>query len=310
MIDSDNLSSGGQKSFKSIEDLKTKFQLEYKTERLISIPVVKLQDYRSVPVHLTEDDIRANIELEAEEIVRERIPKVEAKKREILSALGKLQFNPSSYWNIADVARKLNNSLFEDIFTGEKDCACKHCQSKVCNLKEAKKCNINKGGNTPQKKAKQALQTKWEEVLMETQENQPDENFVLVKDFAVGELKRGIHIRMQDEIQGILANMVGRNTENNLTATLERLVGTRPGLLLNGFNVRENLKLFFDAFNIKLKASRLSGLGADASRRERSVPARGRFHLGRGGQSVNSMKLYNFSSWEPGKKHQSTCRVS
>ena len=53
-----------------------------------------------------------------------------------------------------------------------------------------------------------------------------------------------------------------------------------------------------------------SGLGADTSRRERSVPARGRFHLGRGGQSVNSMKLYNFSSWEPGKKHQSTCRVS
>ena len=76
MIDSDKFSSGGQKGFKSIEDLKTKFQEEYKTERLISIPVVKLQDYRSVPVHLTEDDIRANIELEAEEIVRERIPKV------------------------------------------------------------------------------------------------------------------------------------------------------------------------------------------------------------------------------------------
>ena len=43
--------------------------------------MVKLQDYRSVPVHLTEDDIRANIELEAEENVRERIPKVEAKKQ-------------------------------------------------------------------------------------------------------------------------------------------------------------------------------------------------------------------------------------
>ena len=124
MIDSDNLSSGGQKSFKSIEDLKTKFQEEYKTERLISIPVVKLQDYRSVPVHLTEDDIRANIELEAEEIDQERIPKVEAKKQEILSALSKLQFNPSSHWNIVDVARELNNLLFEDIFTGEKDCTC------------------------------------------------------------------------------------------------------------------------------------------------------------------------------------------
>ena len=61
---------------------------------------------------------------------------------------------------------------------------------------------------------------------------------------------------------------------------------------------------------IKKSLSWPSGLGADTSRRERSVPARGRFHLGRGGQSVNSMKLYNFSSWEPGKKHQSTCRVS
>ena len=88
---------------------------------------------------------------------------------------------------------------------------------------------------------------------MEMQENQHDENFIRINDFAVGELKKGIHTRMQDEIQGILANMVGRNTENNLTATLERLVGTRPGLLLNGFNVRENLKLFFDVFNVKLK---------------------------------------------------------
>ena len=69
----DNLSSGGQKSFKSIEDFKTKFQLEYKTERLISIPVVKLQDYRSVPVHLTEDDIRANIKMEEGEILEERL---------------------------------------------------------------------------------------------------------------------------------------------------------------------------------------------------------------------------------------------
>ena len=117
--------------------------------------MVKLQNYKAVPVFLTEDDIRANIKLEEEEIVRERIPKVEAKKQEILSALSKLPPNPSSHWNIVDVARKLNNSLFEDIFTGEKDCACQNCQSKVCNLKEAKKCNINRGGNTPQKKAKQ-----------------------------------------------------------------------------------------------------------------------------------------------------------
>ena len=67
------------------------------------------------------------------------------------------------------------------------------------------------------------------------------------------ELKKGIHAPMQKEIQGILANMVGRNTENNLTGILESLFEKRPGLLLNGFNVREGLALFFDAFNITLK---------------------------------------------------------
>ena len=105
--------------------MKTKFQQEYPTDQLISIPVVKLQDYRSVPVHLTEDDIRANIKLEADEIVKERIPKIEAKKQEILSALSRMQFNPLSHRNIVDVARKLNDLLFKDIFLGAKDCACK-----------------------------------------------------------------------------------------------------------------------------------------------------------------------------------------
>ena len=102
-------------------------------------------------------------------------------------------------------------------------------------------------------KAKQGFKTKWEEVLTKLQANQPDENFNTIEAFVIEELKKGIHTQMQKEVQGILANMIGRNTENNLTETLELLLKKRQGLLLNGFNVRENLKLFFDAFNIKLK---------------------------------------------------------
>ena len=45
-------------------------------------------------------------------------------------------------------------------------------------------------------------------------------------------------------------------------------------------------------------------------KRERALRPGTRIHLGRGGQSANSVKLYKISSWEPGKKHQSTCRAS
>ena len=153
---------GGLKSHLSIEDLKAKFKQEYPTDQLINIPVVKLQDYRSVPVHLTEDDIRTNIKQEEEEILQERIPNIRAKKQEILSVLSKLKSNPPSQRMIEEVTRNLNNLLFEDIFTGEEDCTCKGCQSKSCSQTEAKKCNVNKGVKfTPMKKAKQALKTKW-----------------------------------------------------------------------------------------------------------------------------------------------------
>ena len=60
---------------------------EYPTDQLVSIPVVKLQDYRSVPVHLTEDDVRANIEQEEEEIVEERITFIRSKKQDVLDIL-------------------------------------------------------------------------------------------------------------------------------------------------------------------------------------------------------------------------------
>ena len=45
-------------------------------------------------------------------------------------------------------------------------------------------------------------------------------------------------------------------------------------------------------------------------KRERALRPGLRIHLGRGGQSANSVKLYKISSWEPGKKHHSTCRAS
>ena len=152
--------SGGLRSFKSINNLKTKFMEEDPTDQLVSIPVAKLQNYKSVPVFLTEDDIRANIKLEEEEILQERIPNIRAKKQNILSVLTQLKSNPPSQRMIDDVARNLNNLLFEDIFTGDKDCTCKSCQSKSCTQKEAKKCNVNKGVKTTQAKAKQGFKTK------------------------------------------------------------------------------------------------------------------------------------------------------
>ena len=76
---------------------------------MISIPVVKLQRYESVPVCLTEDDVRANIEMEEEEILEEKIPKVRSKKSEVLSILSKLKFNPMSYSNITEVSGELND---------------------------------------------------------------------------------------------------------------------------------------------------------------------------------------------------------
>ena len=88
----------------------------------------------------------------------------------------------------------------------------------------------------------------------------------------VEELKKGIHTQMQNEIQGILANMIGRNTENNLTETLELLFQNRKGLLLNGFNVKESLRLFFDAFNIKLKEYGNKGASGKSAKERKEIP--------------------------------------
>ena len=135
---------GGLKSHLSIEDLKAKFKQEYPTDQLISIPVVKLQDYRSVPVHLTEDDVRANIKMEEEEILQERTPLIRAKKQEILNILNFWQNNFQSQRATHKAAEDLNDLLFEFIFTGDKDCTCPSCQTKSCTHTNSKRCNINK----------------------------------------------------------------------------------------------------------------------------------------------------------------------
>ena len=193
-----------------------------------------------MPVFLTEDDIRANIKMEEEEILEERLPKIRAKKPDVLSFLCKLKFNPMSYSNITEVTGNLNHLLFEDIYTGDCNDATKTCSS-------------NSSVKTSKDKAKREFMTKWEGILTELEENEPEKNFDVIEEFMIEELKRGIHVPMQKEIQGILANVVGRNAENNLTRILESLFEKKPGLLLNGFNVRESLTPFFDAFNIKLK---------------------------------------------------------
>ena len=245
---------GGQKLVKSIEDLKLKFKQEYPEDKLISIPVVKLQNYSSVPVHLTEDDIRANIKVEEEEVLLERIPLIEAKKRDVLDIIKIWSPSHQSQLATEKAAKDLHNLLFELIFVGDKDCACQRCQTQSCALPSSRKCKINKGELTQSGKASRALQYKWEEVLGQMLPHpQPDQNLELIEKIAGEELRKAIHAKMENEIQGILANMIGRNTENNLIDKLELLLHERRGLLLNGFNVRKNLKLFFDAFNVKLK---------------------------------------------------------
>ena len=175
------------KSYNSIEDLKVKFKQEYPDDQLISIPVVKLQNYRSVPVHLTEDDIRENIKQEEEEIVQERIAFIRSKKQDVLDILKHFD----SHKRIETTAKALNDLLFETIFTGEKDCACQSCQAKSCTHTSSKKCKVNKGQKT-EERAKQGLKYKWEEAVRSMQSSQLDQNFDKIEEFTIKELKIGI----------------------------------------------------------------------------------------------------------------------
>ena len=86
-----------------------------------------------------------------------------------------------------------------------------------------------------------------------------------------------------------------------------------------GFEIKININIL----SINIKNQLVFTVGTDiinmiqstkrawsGRKRERALRPGSRIHLGRGGQSANSVKLYKISSWEPGKKHQSTCRAS
>ena len=55
--------------------------MKYTTDQAVSIPVVMMQNYKSVPDHLTEDDILSNIKQVEEDILEERIPNTRSKKQ-------------------------------------------------------------------------------------------------------------------------------------------------------------------------------------------------------------------------------------
>ena len=130
---------GGRTTQVSILDLRTKFKQEYPTDQLISIPVAKLQDYRSVPVHLTEDDVRANIKMELEETLQERTLLINAERQEIIRILNFWQNNVQSPRATTKSAKYLSDLLFGFVFTGEDDCTCHSCQTQSCSHTNAKR---------------------------------------------------------------------------------------------------------------------------------------------------------------------------
>ena len=229
----------------------TKYVQEFPTDKLVSIPVVKAQDYKSVPFHLTEEDIRANIDIEEEEILEQRTQLLYRKKQDILAILANWSFNFQSQLEMGQISKKLNDLLFEEIIAMY-ECTCQQCEQKVCSHKNARNCSVNKGDKTRIMRAKTGFQHKWKEVVPNLQQNMPDQNFEIINKFVIDGVKEGLYIKMQKEIQGILSNMKGRNSENNLAGVFEVLLRNRRGILFNGFKMRENLKLFFDEFNIKL----------------------------------------------------------
>ena len=197
------------------------------------------------------EDIKANIEMEEKEILEQRNRVLHGKKPDVLTMLASWSFNRRSVYQMESMSKKLNDLLFEEIIATN-DCSCQQCEQRVCSHKNARNCAVNKGDNTRIKKAKNGFWRKWENVLQQLQPNMPDQNFQKIEKFVMDGVKEGIYLKMQKEIQGILSNMRGRNSENNLTGVYEVLLHNRRGILFNGFKMRENLKPFFDAFNINL----------------------------------------------------------
>ena len=94
-------------------------------------------------------------------------------------------------------------------------------------------------------------------------------------------------------------------TRNTAGSLLSVLVGRCPTVPY--FRVTTGK---IDVRVIKKKVSQSTKRARSGRKRERALRPGLRIHLGRGGQSANSVKLYKISSWEPGKKHHSTCRAS
>ena len=170
---------------KSIRDLTVDYAREHSSDELVSIPVVKLQNYSSsYPVHCTVEDIRENLELEEKETLQPKLESLKLKKQDVLTTLSK--HNLTSQPGIKSAARGLNDLLFPLIFTGEDSeykCSCQNCHNRCCKERRAGKCNINKGYKTVAERAKADFKRKWEEVLNKLEPNNPDSNFCLIEEF-------------------------------------------------------------------------------------------------------------------------------
>ena len=118
----------------SIGDLKTKYLLEHTGPGLVSIPVVKLPNYKAVPYHCTEEDVREIISHEENKILSSKLQELKAKEKDI----GVIVNDWKSHQRIDRAARALNDLLFPLIFTGEETCSCQNCQNKKVLLHETK----------------------------------------------------------------------------------------------------------------------------------------------------------------------------
>ena len=185
---------------KSIEDLKSKFLQEYSTEKFLSIPVVKLQDYSSVPLHLTEHDVRANIEAEEEEILEVKRHLLQQRKQDILSLLSNWGFN-LQHAAVQQISDSLNNLLFKQIIASY-DCTCTECQQKTCTHQKSSQCNVNRGVTAGVGKAMAGFKHSWKKVLSALTPHSPDQNLTAIENFVMEAVKSGIHLKMQKEIQG------------------------------------------------------------------------------------------------------------
>ena len=259
----------------SVEDLTNQCTAEYDMGDLIVVPALRLQDYNSVPHHVTGLDLRMGIEKEEEEILNSRMATVEAMKDDVQDILNRWGFQMS---NVTPASEEINSLLFPEIYIGDiskpypHKCKCKACASNTCNVKQSKQCSLNLGYKYLSDRTKNDCKFKWQRTLVNMDPNNAEENFKKVKVFAEKEIKNGIKASIKQEILGIAGNLIGRQSENELTETMEVLHKGKPGLLLQGFKVKKYLRKFFDNFNIKLKTklSKVKG-GNNGQKQQRDI---------------------------------------